>query len=240
MFCSTCGKQLPNNTKFCNFCGAQQSVNAAAPSVEPQTIPMADTKKPKKKSNVWIILVVVLVVFFIGKFISSEIVSSDETTTAANITTTLPKVEIINPEYKAVYADTGIVHYKSFFNMETANFATKLDNGSIIFADYGYKDDIIKEWTETMYIPIEGYTYSQKAELRTQAEAEFAVYTSLNCCSVTYNESANYFSVTLEVKNADKPESYGELYAAGAVSSNTPMSMDLTEDDLLSKGFIKK
>lgn len=24
MFCKNCGKQIPDNTKFCNYCGAQQ------------------------------------------------------------------------------------------------------------------------------------------------------------------------------------------------------------------------
>ncbi len=92
-----------------------------------------------------------------------------------------------------------------------------------------------------MYIPIEGYTDSQKAELKSQAEAQFATYTSLDCCSLTYNESANYFTITLEVKNVDKPEAYSELYSAGLTSANTPLSMKMTENDLLaSEGFIKK
>lgn len=27
MFCSNCGKQLPDDAKFCNYCGAVQNVN---------------------------------------------------------------------------------------------------------------------------------------------------------------------------------------------------------------------
>lgn len=242
MFCSNCGKQIPKDMKFCSFCGAQQTIKNDTASVTPQTAPKADTKKPKKKSNIWILLVVVLVVFLIAKFISTESVNSDDPTTSS-ITTTLPQIDIMptpNAEYEAIFSGTSIVHYKSFFNMETANFASKLDNGSIYFADYGYKDDIVKEWSETMYIPIDGYTDSQKSELKAQAKAQFAQYTSLDCCSVSYGESVYYFRITLEIKNADKPETYSKLYKAGISSSNTPISMSMTEDDLISKGFIKK
>lgn len=29
MFCQNCGKQIPENVKFCNHCGATQGGNAA-------------------------------------------------------------------------------------------------------------------------------------------------------------------------------------------------------------------
>lgn len=47
MFCSNCGKQLPDNAKFCNFCGAQQEIVKNTSSA-PQTNPIS---KPSSSSQ---------------------------------------------------------------------------------------------------------------------------------------------------------------------------------------------
>ena len=36
MFCSQCGKQIPDGSRFCNFCGAHQPVNDPNPDPAPR------------------------------------------------------------------------------------------------------------------------------------------------------------------------------------------------------------
>lgn len=259
MFCSNCGKQLPENTKFCNYCGTQQpagsSAEPAAKATENQknqAEPANQQQKqaPKKKANILVTLVIVLCAFLLGKFVIAPSMVSDSgkdpgasnqssqsqqsTENNSSLSTDTP-----NPAYEAVFDDTYIVHFQSFFNMNMESFA-KQEDGIICCADYGYEDDVVKQWVETMYIPVSEYTDSQKAALESTMKSEFAAVESLSCCTVSYKMSANYFTITCTYADVDKAANYGELYSAGILQANTFISMSATEDTLLSQGFVKK
>lgn len=260
MFCSNCGKQIPDNTKFCNFCGAQQQIienTDSAPKTTVNQPEIADTpaqqpkKAPKKKANIFIVLAVVLCAFIIGKFVIAPSMVSDsgknngtgnqgsqsQQTTNNNNSST---VNADNPAYEAIFDDTYIVHFQTFFNMEMENFAMKKDDGIIACADYGYKDDVVKQWVETVYIPVSEYTDAQKAEVETTFKTQFASIDALNCCVVTYKMSTNYFTITCTYSDMDQASNYAELYSAGILQTNTFISMSATETTLLSQGFVKK
>lgn len=260
MFCSKCGKQLPDNTKFCNDCGAQQQISKnteAAPKTTVNQPGITDTptqqpeKTPKKKTNIFIVLAVVLCAFIIGKFVFAPSMEPDsgnsgntgnqggqsqQTTTNNNSST----VDTDNPAYEAIFDDSYIVHFQTFFNMEMENFAMKKDDGIIACADYGYKDDVVKQWVETIYIPVSEYTDAQKAEVEATFKAQFDSIDALNCCSVTYKMSTNYFTITCTYSNVDQASNYAELYNAGVLQTNTFISMSATETTLLGQGFVKK
>lgn len=79
MFCTKCGRELPNNAKFCSHCGAPQgseSVNRPAqqrPVQQPYTqqsySPPQPTAKPKKKSKTaGIIMLVIGLISVYGGF----------------------------------------------------------------------------------------------------------------------------------------------------------------------------
>ena len=161
---------------------------------------------------------------------------SQQTTNNNNSST----VNADNPAYEAIFDDTYIVHFQTFFNMEMENFAMKKDDGIIACADYGYKDDVVKQWVETVYIPVSEYTDAQKAEVETTFKTQFASIDALNCCVVTYKMSTNYFTITCTYSDVDQAANYGELYNAGILQTNTFISMSATESTLLSQGFVKK
>ena len=260
MFCSNCGKQIPDNTKFCNYCGAQQQIvenTESAPKTTVNQPEIADTptqqpkKAPKKKANIFIVLAVVLFASLIGKFViapslvsdsgknngvGNQVSQSHQTTNNNNSST----VNADNPAYDAIFDDTYIVHFQIFFNMETKNFAMEDDNGIIYCSDYGYKDDVVKQRVATVYIPVSEYTDAQKAEVETTFKTQFASVDALNCCVVTYKMSLNYFTITCTFSDVDKAENYGELYSAGIIDTNTLISMSEAETSMLSKGFVKK
>ena len=107
-------------------------------------------------------------------------------------------------------------------------------------ADYGYKDDIIKTWVETIYISVEGLTDDQKVQLENTNKAQFAVYEALSCCDITYKTGERYLTITITFKDVDKEAAYTELYQAGISTMKTHLSMSKTEPNLLQQGFIKK
>ncbi len=145
-----------------------------------------------------------------------------------------------NPAYDAIFDDTYIVHFQTFFNMDMKSFAFKQNDGTICCADYGYEDDVVKQWVETLYIPVSNYTDMEKAELENTMKAQFAAVEALNCCTVTYRMSTNYYTITCTYSNVDQAENYKELFELQILQENTWISMSATESTLLSQGFVKK
>ena len=266
MFCSNCGKQLPDGAKFCNNCGSQQASTNAAPTQQASTntaptqqastntapTQQAAPKKPeasaKKKPNIVVILAVVLCAFLFGKFVLAPSMTSDsgngstppKTTTQTQQGPSTGKNNTSSAAYDAVFDDTYIVHFQMFLGMETNSFAMKQADGMIACSDYGYKNDVVKEWVETVYIPVSDYTDAQKASIEATYRAEFASIDALNCCAVTYQMSASYLRITCTYSNMDQASNYGELYKAGILQANSHISMSATETVLLNQGFIKK
>lgn len=255
MFCSNCGKQIPDNTMFCNHCGAQQPTirnKESAPIVTENqqknaNMPLQKPEKtPKKKTSILVVLVVVLCAFLLGKFVIAPSMLSDsgnddgENPSGESQLLTENDSDSSNPVYDAIFTEAYIVRMQTFFGMETNNYAMKKDDGIIYCADYGYKDDVVKEWVETMYIPVSEYTDTQKAELENSMKSQFATIDAFNCCVVTYEMSTNYFTITCTYSDVDKAENYAELYNAKILKANTHISMSGTETGLLEQGFVKK
>lgn len=257
MYCNHCGAQQPDGSKFCSSCGGKLAGEQvkAQPEVKSQPVQRSQqepkTEKKKGKLPVWGILLIGLAAFLIGKFaIAPSMVSdpdSDDHSGSQN-----PQSQqgassgdnaansAANPAYEAILNDAYIVHFQTFFNMEMESFALKQEDGIICCADYGYKDDVVKQWVETIYIPVSGYSDSQKAEMESTMQSEFAAVEALSCCAVTYKMSTNYFTITCTYSDVDKPENYAELYNAGVLSVNTFISMSATENTLAAQGFVKK
>ena len=250
MYCNHCGAQQPDGSKFCSNCGEKLAADQAAAKQQPQsksapnTQQAAKTEKKKGKLPVWGIALIALAAFLLGQFVIAPAMSPNsdagdhsgsQSTQSQNGGNT-----DANPAYEAIFNDTYIVHFQTFFNMEMESFALKQEDGIICCADYGYEDDVVKQWVETMYIPVSEYTDTQKTELENTMKTQFATVEALNCCSVTYKMSTNYFTITCTYYDVDKPENYGELYNAGVLPVNTFISMSATGDTLVNQGFVKK
>lgn len=50
MYCARCGKEIPNDSKFCPFCGAP--VEGAVPETEASEKPKAEAPKPRRKKTI--------------------------------------------------------------------------------------------------------------------------------------------------------------------------------------------
>jgi len=270
MFCSNCGNQIPDNTPFCNYCGAQQQTVQSAqynpqptpqpvPQPTPQYNPQPPVQKKKKSNGALIVIIVVLVLviaFLIGKFIIAPYFLSDpEPETEYTTEVPVPEIDeyiteeiVEDPEeepsvspYDAVFEGTSIVHYKQFFGLETKNYACIDSNGNISCYDYGCEDDVIKEWVETIYMPVSSYSDSEKEALESEIKSNMEYYIeALPFMTVSYNMGENFFKLSCTYKDLDNPENCTALYNVGLLTKNTFASMSVTEKDLLAQGYVKK
>lgn len=97
MFCHNCGKQIPDNTKFCRYCGAAQEENRSAstsappqPSPPPvqETVPQhnipdrdsgqqtAGTSPKPKKTPIWVRILLIILAVLLGRSIGQLMAKS--------------------------------------------------------------------------------------------------------------------------------------------------------------------
>ena len=124
--------------------------------------------------------------------------------------------------------------------METASFASKQAGNIICCSDYGYKNDVVKQWVETVYIPVIGLAEDKKTQLLNTMKEEYAKFEALSCCKVEHTMGTNYLTIKFTYSNVDQAAQYNELYTAGILKTNTYISMSATETTLLGQGFVKK
>lgn len=262
--CPNCNNQLNDNAAFCDRCGtkiAVQQVYNQPQNYNPNQqsngyqAPMQSNHPQKKKSGkrIGIVFACIFILAIIGAVaqdtLQKESYSSGNVGTDSGYNFNIQndssgnnssEVKTSNPEYDRILTEAHIVHFNSFFNMDTENFVTKLENGNIYCADYGYKDDLVLQMTETLYIPVSGADEAAKTELKNTAKKEFAKFENISCCTVEYKMSANYLTVKVDYKDLDKKENFSALYYAGVTDANTQISMAACERIKLSEGAIKK
>ncbi|MBQ6884361.1 MAG: zinc ribbon domain-containing protein [Clostridia bacterium] len=251
MFCGNCGKQLDENAKFCDECGAQQGVSAQI-NDNPNNVysntdaQKKETKPTTKKSSAMSVRILIVVIALIagslvGKFVIAPSYANDEPE-KNNLggQTITSQSNVSNPAYDAILEGANIVRMPPFFNMDTMSFAQKNVDGTIYCGDYGYEGDLVKRIYSTVYVPIQNLTDTEKSLLESSAKAELAKYEALDFCTVNYNMSLNYFSYTIEFKNIDLAQNYSKLYSVGFLENNAPISMSETEKRMIDGGSVKK
>lgn len=254
MFCSKCGKEIPENTNFCNHCGAQQG---GAVGEKPS---QKKNEKKKKPKTIILSLVVVLAVYLLGRFAIAPAMLSDEDDTNAGsnqsgIDVNKNELEDDNNEvsdhnssadnsaYTDIFMSRNIVDMSSIFTtMDTAAFANVDDEGTVEKLEYAYEDDSVKEFVNVVYYPISNMTEAQKLALDNSVKSNCASMEEAQFCTVSYNMGNNYYSVTLHFTDLDKTENIQKLHDYGMLVGEgvNKISMSETESNLLSGGYVKK
>lgn len=257
MFCSKCGKEIPENTNFCSHCGAQQG---GAVSEKPSEKKEVKKKNPKRMI---LSLVVVLAVYLIGRFaIAPAMLSNDDTAgsdsgTQTDMTENQGFMEVEDEEdvvsestgsadnsaYTDIFMSRNIVDMTSIFtSLDTMAFASVSDEGTVEKLEYAYEDDIILEFVNVVYYPITNMTEDQKLALDNSMKANFATMEEADFCTVSYNMGNNYYSVTLHFTDLDVAANIQKLHDFGMLTGEgaNKISMSETESNLLSGGYVKK
>ncbi len=257
MFCSKCGKEIPENTNFCSHCGAQQG---GAVNEKPSEKKNGKKKNPK---TVILSLVIVLAVYLLGRCaIAPAMLSDDDTTgsgsgTQSNVTDNQDFMEddddedtvldnnssADNSAYTDIFMSRNIVDMTSIFtSLDTMAFASVSDEGTVEKLEYAYEDDTIKEFVNVVYYPVSEMTEDQKLALDNSMKANCAAMEEADFCTVSYNMGNNYYSVTLHFTDLDKTENIQKLSDFGMLTGEgvNRISMSETESNLLSGGYVKK
>lgn len=257
MFCSKCGKEIPENTNFCSHCGAQQGV-----AVNEKTSEKKNGKK-KNQKTVILSLVVVLAVYLLGRFAIAPAMLSDDDETGSgsgaqselteNQGFTVGEDEenevsestgsADNSAYTDIFMSRNIVDTTSIFtSLDTMAFASVSDEGTVEKLEYAYEDDTIMEFVNVVYYPISDMTEDQKLALDNSMKTNCAAMEEADFCTVSYNMGNNYYSVTLHFTDLDKTENIQKLHNFGMLTGQgvNRISMSETESSLLSGGYVKK
>ena len=111
MYCTNCGKELPENSKFCNYCGSAQGTEGQPE--RPNVPENKKTKTPKKKTgwlavSVLLISVFVIVMCFNGINDENKAEKSGSADESVISTTVEPPVEISAEKLIKAYVDNEV------------------------------------------------------------------------------------------------------------------------------------
>lgn len=145
--------------------------------------------------------------------------------------------------YDEIFSAFGISYTPSEFpGMDSSNFVGIDEENAVIHCmDFGHQGNLVLSLSETIYYFIDGYTDSEREILDSDMRSGYAEYESLSFCSVTYDMNDQYYIVRLEFTNLDEVENYQKMIEIDMIEEGTiAISMELTEESLLSQGYQKK
>ena len=248
MFCSKCGKEISENTKFCSHCGAPQG---GVVDEKPSDKKNKAKKNPKK---VMLSLAAMLVCYLVGSYvIAPAMLSNKEDTDAGTSNSTDLTIDddsmedadniSANNAYSDIFMSRNIVETTEFFTvLDTMAFANVLNDGIIEKLEYAYEDDIIKEMVNVVYYPLSDMTEEQKTAFDNSMKNNYAAIEEEDFCTVSYHMGNNYYSTTFHFTELDKTENIQKLSELGMLTGAgaNKISMSETESSLLAGGYVKK
>ena len=240
MYCNKCGKEIPENSKFCGGCGT---------AVQTKTKPVAKKqKKEKKRAPIWVSLLVMAAAFLIGKFVMAPSMLSepqqDQGSYQQEETSQSDSAAVsANGEYSEIFTSRNIVEMPAMFMMlDSAAFAAVDQDGIIEKMEFGYKDDVIKEMVNTLYFPISGMDDTEKSALEAMVKENLSGYLAVDFCTTSYNMGNLYYTVSLHFTDLDVAENIQKMSEFGILAGNGAdrLSMAQTESNLIAGGYTKK
>ena len=91
MFCNKCGKEISDQARFCNYCGAAVNHTQPQQSAQPQAAQQSQSTPAKKKGKVgkaMLTILVALVVYFGVRAITENVLTSQRSTSTQASTST--------------------------------------------------------------------------------------------------------------------------------------------------------
>lgn len=226
--------------------------------VPPVPDPVPPTPKPKPRSSTWKRLVITLIACLIGRgighFAGSWIAQrelSDRSTSRPSIFEKAPETteaKEASPEFQAFLQAHGILNYEP--NIKGKNvecFAIDQGDGIFEFMEFGYSGDTIREFLDMIFIPLSGMSSSEKDAFVNSVKQQFASLSSLNNCTVTYDQSEYYLVTMISYQDIHKAANIRAMTDLGIIDKDytsgqyaTTVSLSKTKADLLANGAIQR
>lgn len=259
MFCRNCGKEIPNDTKFCNHCGAPQdnisAQNNPSPAQnshprqqapQPQytyTAPQSQKKSGGKKAIAIIVsLAVVVVAFVIGYFATGA--NKLKRPTAFDTPDTFTFDELPSPSIKedaaqdnAAGGETPAAQQKTFAIYNDFGFSQ---------VTFYYMDDGVVGMIRGS-ISVDDTSAMSIDDLKSDAEIANDILTEMGADDASYisiiDEPENYsYRENYMFSNLDQDTDMAELAAAfiGFEPKNGKITIDQAEEAMLNFGYTEQ
>lgn len=240
MFCNKCGGQLPEGSKFCNFCGAKLENTTPVENNIPNTTGSnqnSNSPAPKKSSNILVSIIVAVIFFFIGYFVVSPLITDSFTDgnskDKSNTSSTSDSNKVYETDRKAYKANAETImssYIQCLYNIaesdDDANGTIKTIIGSYNVYNADQQEDVIQD-LKKIVTKIEE-TIS-KGDYKTSS-IEFKE-----------NDNNNLVTVSFTFYGIDSAKSSDLLNAAadflGVKTKNKKLYIDDVEDVLLDSGY---
>lgn len=256
MICKHCGTQNPDNTRICKQCGMPLEESTAQNPVKQEESKNKTSKNVMKKKSLLLIIGIPLLAYVIGQAAGKKLGenmsggSNSSTPVENSVEDDTQKED--NPEYTKIFTDRGIIKPLTItLGMSNASFAKVevseegLETIDCFDIAYDAATDVISNCTEYLYMDVSSYTQEELESLDTAMQEEFQGYEGENVTVTCGRDTfASYYRVCLEYKNLEDEDVVKSLEEQGAISTTGTgtgaLSFTVTENSLLSQGYIKK
>ena len=252
MFCGNCGKQNPDDGRFCTACGSALD-RAAEEKTQPvqQTVsayqaqPVKRAARAKKKSG-GLKKIVAFVVAFVVCFAASFVATSWEN---SNLPDVDPSNSTPSTAYDTIFWNNGINTPPSDFegqNLKTVSYAIDYGEGMVENMEYVYEKGAVLVMVDTFYVPVYYLDDVSRAELNDMMLSNLGIYTSLSCCQLSSCEDNEFYVYKLIFTDLNEKENVHQLCQTGLISIPEGetyvdrIGIKITEDSMLASGYTKR
>lgn len=256
MICKHCGTQNPDNTRICKQCGMPLEESTAQNPVKQEESKNKTSKNVMKKKSLLLIIGIPLLAYLIGQAAGKKLGenmsggSNSSTTVETSVEDDTQKED--NPEYTKIFTERSIIKPSMLvLGKDSASYAKVgvTDEGleTIDCIDIAYDADtgIISNLTDVGYIDVSSFTQEELESVETEIQEAFQGYEGENFSATFEGETLNsYYKFCLEYKNLEDEDVVKNFVDQGLLTltgtGTGVLDITLTENSLLSQGYIKK
>ena len=256
MICKHCGAQNPDTTRICKQCGMPLEENTAQNPVKQEETKNKTSKNVMKKKSLLLIIGIPLLAYVIGQAAGKKLGenmsggSNSSTPVETSVEDDTQKED--NPEYTKIFTERGIIKPSMLvLGKDSASYAKVgvTDEGleTIDCIDIAYDADtgIISNLTDVGYIDVSSFTQEELESVETEIQEAFQGYEGENFSATFEGETLNsYYKFCLEYKNLEDEDVVKNFVDQGLLTltgtGTGVLDITLTENSLLSQGYIKK
>ncbi len=256
MICKHCGTQNPDNTRICKQCGMPLEESTAQNPVKQEESKNKTSKNVMKKKSLLLIIGIPLLAYVIGQAAGKKLGenmsggSNSSTPVETSVEDDTQKED--NPEYTKIFTERGIIKPSMLvLGKDSASYAKVgvTDEGleTIDCIDIAYDADtgIISNLTDVGYIDVSSFTQEELESVETEIQEAFQGYEGENFSATFEGETLNsYYKFCLEYKNLEDEDVVKNFVDQGLLTltgtGTGVLDITLTENSLLSQGYIKK
>lgn len=153
--------------------------------------------------------------------------------------------ETVNPAFDTYLSQRGVSYTPILKKSECV--ISELEAGYFEVLEYGHTGDHLKEFYETVYLSMDGYSASEAETFKANAQAAFGMMLNPQYTSIEQEVQGNYLVLRIHYRDLDNQEVIQALINDGFVAADSLLggkvryiSLEETLKDLLANGDIQR